>query len=169
MVFQEICNDAGEAKIVKAKKYIKEGRVNIVKSDYENLDNFSLSSIVAGNYGEYNVDIDISKGELEVAYCECPDYQRSYCACKHIVATLMQFEHTKYWDNKHDDSLESTIIHKNNNFKYKTFNNLINSFYNEELRELNSDDNIILHPKDKIKIESKIIYDKFSTRYEIRV
>ena len=41
---QEIYEEAGEARIFKAKKYIREGKVNIIKADYEDKDNFSLTA-----------------------------------------------------------------------------------------------------------------------------
>lgn len=168
-LFEEICNSAGDEKIIQAKRYINEGRVNIIKSDYQSPNNFSLTSRVSGHYDEYEVNIEVKNGELEVAYCECQDYQNNYCACKHIVATLMKFEQTKFWDNEHEEIPRQISRNKNNKFKYKTFNNLINSFYNEELRELSPDDTVKLPEKQKIKIEPKIEYDKFSTRIKTRV
>lgn len=168
---QEIYDDAGENRTTKAKRYVKEGRVNIIKSDYEDKDNFSLTSKVSGNYDDYTVNIEVKKGELEVESCECQDYLNYYCACKHIVATLMKFEQTKYWDNEYKDVENITSIQKNKNerFKYKSFNNLINSFYNEALKEINSDETIQLSEKDKIKIEAKIDYDKFSSGLKLEI
>lgn len=46
----------------------------------------------------------------------------------------------------------------NQNFKYKSFNNLINSFYNDEINKIEN----INAEIDKIKISVKVIYDKFS-------
>lgn len=99
---QEIYHDAGETRVTKAKRYINQGRVNIIKTDYQNQDNFSLTSIVTGNNDDYQVDIEVKKGELEIASCECPDYLNYYSACKHIVATLMKFEQTKFWDDEQE-------------------------------------------------------------------
>lgn len=168
---QEIYDDAGETRVSKAKRYVKEGKVNIIKSDYENENNFSLSSIVSGNFDDYKVNIEIKKGELEVASCECHDYKNYYSACKHIVATLMKFEQTKYWDNEYQEveNVASRQKNPNERFKYKSFSNLINSFYNEELQEIKSDELIRLSEKDKIKIEAKIDYDKFSNGMKLEI
>lgn len=168
---QEIYDDAGEIRVTKAKKYIKQGRVNIIKSDYEDKDNFSLTARVDGYLDEYQVDIDVKKGELEVASCECQDYRNYYSACKHIVATLMKFEQTKYWDNEYEEveNIATRQRDKKERFKYKSFNNLINSFYNEELKEINSDATIKLSEKDKIKIEAKMDYDKFSNGLKLEI
>lgn len=168
---QEIYNDAGETRISKAKRYVKEGKVNITKSDYENENNFSLTSIVSGNFDDYKVNIEIKKGELEIASCECQDYKNYYSACKHIVATLIKFEQTKYWDNEYKqvESVSSRQKNPNERFKYKSFSNLINSFYNEELQEIKSNELIRLSEKDRIKIEAKIDYDKFSNGMKLEI
>ena len=169
---QEIYHDAGETRVTKAKRYINQGRVNIIKTDYQNQDNFSLTSIVTGNNDDYQVDIEVKKGELEIASCECPDYLNYYSACKHIVATLMKFEQTKFWDDEQENVKNINLSShnaKNDKFKYKNFNNLINTFYNEELKELNQDETIKLLDKDKVKIETKIDYDKFSNVMKLEI
>lgn len=168
---QEIYNDAGEARVTKAKRYINQGRIHIIKSDYEDKDNFSLTAKVNGNFDDYQVEITVRKGELEVASCECQDYQNYYSACKHIVATLMKFEQTKYWDNEYQEvgAIEARQKDKRERLKYKSFNNLIHSFYNEELQEISSDETIKLPEKDKIKIETKIDYDKFSNGMKLEI
>ncbi len=159
---QEIYEEAGEARIFKAKKYIREGKVNIIKADYEDKDNFSLTARIGGHCDEYQVDIEIQNGELEVVSCECQDYENRYSACKHIAATLIKFEQTKYWDNENEDIKKSNSINKKNSFKYKSFNNLINSFYNAEIEQMNLNEDNILSLNNKIKIDTKINYDKFS-------
>ena len=42
---EEILNSAGESRRINAKRYIDEGRVNIIKSDYQDADNFNVTSI----------------------------------------------------------------------------------------------------------------------------
>ena len=160
---QEIYNDAGETKRIRAKDYLNQGKINIIKADYENQDNFSVASIVIGKSEDYRVDIEVQRGELKTASCECMDYFNNYSICKHILATLMRFEQTKFWDH---DSKDDMLINKpkdsRNLLKYKNFNNMINSFYNDELAEINSEESSFLQGKDKIKIEVKLEYDKFS-------
>ena len=162
---KEIYDDAGEMRVTRAKNYVNRGRINIIKTDYENQDNFSLTAIVDGSLDEYRVNIDVKNGELEVADCECQDYQNYYSACKHIVATLMKFEQTKFWDNEYQDveKVASIQKNKNNKFKYKSFSNLINTFYNDELKEINLDNTMHLSSQNLIKIEVKLNYDKFSS------
>ena len=168
---QEIYTDAGEARKEKAKKYINQGKVNIIRTNYEDPNNFSITSIVSGNFDEYQVNIEVQKGELEIASCECLDYEKNYNMCKHIVATLMKFEQTRYWDNEtiNTNDMSSKRRMANENYKYKSFNNLINTFYNEELREINEDEDIRLSNKDKIKIDTKLDYDKFTNSLKLEI
>ena len=41
---QEIYQDAGEARTIKAKRYINQGKVNIIRTNYEDQNNFSITS-----------------------------------------------------------------------------------------------------------------------------
>ena len=165
---QEIYDAVGEDCLKEAKRFITEGRVNITKSDYQNPDNFSLKAIIEDDFGEQEINIDVKNGELEVASCECEAYKTYYSACNHIVAALIKFEQTKFWENNYQEV--SSIVNgqkKADKFKYKSFTNLINSFYNDELEEFDNDDIVKLSDKDKIKIETKIEYDKFTNEMKL--
>ena len=160
---QEIYNDAGEARRIKAKSYLNHGKINITKADYENPNNFSIKAIVEGNQDDYVVDIDVKDGELNVASCECMDYYNNYSICKHILATLMRFEQTKFWNHDiHDEVLVNSEKNSKNMYKYKSFKNMISTFYNDELEELNKEQSNYLQGKDKVKIDVRLEYDKFS-------
>ena len=65
-ISEEINEDAGERRVIKAKRYVREGRVNIVKTNYEDPNNFSITSIVSGNNNDYHVDIEIQKKQLKL-------------------------------------------------------------------------------------------------------
>ena len=41
---RELYEDAGEQRIQKAKEYIKQGRVDILESDYEDMNNFAVKA-----------------------------------------------------------------------------------------------------------------------------
>ena len=169
-ISQEILEDAGETRVQKAKRYVNQGRVNIYKTNYEDKDNFSILSVVSGNSDDYEVEIEVKDGDLEIESCECADYRTYYGACKHIVATLMKFEQTKYWDN--EAKLEETKNKprsKNEQYKYRSFSNLVSSFYNEELKILSEDETVMLANKDKIKLETKIAYDKFTNTMKLEL
>ena len=119
---RELYEDAGEAKIANAKEYIEDGRISIIKSDYQNPDNFSLTVRVEEEFEEYEVDIEVKNGELEVASCECPEYKQYYSACDHIVAAILKFEQTKFWENDYRQQEENAHLSKRDDkFKYKSF------------------------------------------------
>ena len=48
-ILENLCKDAGEQRVQRAKAYRKQKRVEITKVEYENSKNFEVSSIVAGN------------------------------------------------------------------------------------------------------------------------
>ena len=163
---QEIYLDAGLPRMARAQQYINQGKVRIIKSNYENPDNFSIKSIVEGNFDDYTVEIDVKNGELENLSCECQDYLENYSSCKHIIATLKKFEQTKFWSNEEEEIKHTLSNIKNNNYKYKSFNSLINSFYNEELNKISADE-INMPNLNKVKIETKMEYDKFSSNLKL--
>ncbi len=157
---QEIYEDAGEARISKAKQYIEDGRVNIKEVQYDNENNFKIRSEIEGHLDEeYEVTIKVEKGELEEASCECQDYLTRYGVCKHIVATLMKFEKTKFWDG-------TTTKPSAQN---RSFNKIVNAFYNEELREINEEEVEELPKEKKIKIEPKLVYDRFDNKLKLEI
>lgn len=53
--------------------------------------------------------------------------------------------------------------------QYKNFKQIVNTFYNEEIDDISQDEEIELKNKGTVKLEPKIIYDKFSRRYASRV
>ena len=52
---QEIYDEAGEARVFRAKKYIEQARVEIKQVTYDDENNFEVSGFVDANYDEYNV------------------------------------------------------------------------------------------------------------------
>lgn len=53
-------------------------------------------------------------------------------------------------------------IVNNLNNNYRNFKQIVNTFYNEEIEELDQDEEVILKNKGTIKVEPKVTYDKFS-------
>ena len=165
----ELYEDAGKQRIQKAKDYLRQGRVDIIETDYEDMNNFEVKAKIDGHLGErYLVDIRARSGELEETSCECKDYVQNYNTCKHIVATLMKFEQTKYWDKEYELEKKKEEIKRSNvnEAKYRGFKNIVTEFYNEELAEINKDD-FVNQTKNKVRIETKMIYDKFSSNLKL--
>ena len=161
---RELYEDAGEEKIKKAKEYVKKGNVNIIESDYEDMNNFDVVAKVLGKSNEkYKVHIYIKNAELESISCTCFDYSKNYHTCKHIIATLLRYEQTKFWDKEYEAKIkrDETKGMRLNEARYRGFKNIVTQFYNDEIEKINKDD-FINKAKEKVKIDTKIIYDKFS-------
>ena len=90
-IIEELYYDAGNERIQKARLYTKTGRVEIEKINYNDKNNFELTGSVSGQE-KYRTHISVESGEIIDVTCECLDYQKRYAACKHIVATMMEFE-----------------------------------------------------------------------------
>ena len=161
---EELYKDVGTERLEKAKKIVSERRVEIKKVNYENQNNFEVSADVEGNYEDYTTRIKVENGELEIAECECQDYFNRYATCKHIVATLIQFMQTKYWD-KFDEPKRT----KSNINKFASFRKIVTDLYNEELQEINSEELEQLPEDKKIKIEPRLIFDRFDSKLKLEI
>ena len=160
----EIYNDVGEERLTRARRIVKQGKVEIKKVNYENPNNFEVSAEVEGNYDDYTTIIKVENGELEIAECECQDYYNRYAACKHIAATLIKFTQTKYWD-KYDESNNK----RQNVNKFASFRKIVTELYNEELQEINSVELEQLPDNKKIKIEPRLIFDRFDSKLKLEI
>ena len=161
---EELYKDVGSERLEKAKKIVSERRIEIKKVNYENQNNFEVSADVEGNYDDYTTRIKVENGELEVAECECQDYFNRYAACKHIAATLIQFMQTKYWD-KFDEPKRT----KSNINKFASFRKIVTDLYNEELQEINAEELEQLPENKKIKIEPRLIFDRFDSKLKLEI
>ena len=167
-IIEELLDDAGYSRSEKAKKYAKERKVRIMKTIYEDENNFELHGKAYGN-DIYDTYIDVKNGEIQSIECTCPDYYNTYGVCKHSLATVLTFngmqkEEALY---KNQNATETNVLGKKNQDKYNSFNQIVKMLYNEELNEIDSDLEVELKNKGTIKIEPKIIYDKFSKEMKI--
>ena len=160
---KELFEDVGDLKLEKAKRYVSQGRVKIIKAKYDNQNNFELTADVDGNYDDYIAKLKVRNGEIEDVSCQCPDYYSRYGTCKHIAAALIKFKQTKYWDQPYMD--ENNYLR--NNAKYATFRKLITELYNEELQEINTEELEQLPENKKIKIEPKVVFDRFDNKLKL--
>ena len=164
-VEDELYYDAGETRVQKARLYVKTGRTEIEKINYNNENNFEITGKVTGQE-VYRTHIHIEAGEIEDVTCECIDYQNRYAACKHIVATMMEFAS----NSKYEEMIKNKEIVDVNKMlatdsKYRSFKQIVNEFYAEEMNELEETSD--KQKTEKIKIEPKIIYDKYINNLRI--
>ena len=165
---EEIYIDAGQLRLNEAKQYVKDDKVDIQKVHYTDQNNFKIKAQVKQRLDKpYEVEIRVIDGELEKASCHCDDYLSRYGTCKHILAALLKFEQTKFWDNGANKEKEKNT--KTYSTQYRNFQKIVNAFYNEELKEINSDDIDELTEEEKISIEPKIIYDRYDRKLKLEV
>ena len=166
-IIEELYYDAGNERVQKARLYVKTQRVEIEKINYNDKDNFDITGNVTGQ-DIYRTHISVEGGEIIDVTCECPDYQSRYAACKHIVATMMEFD-----TNSQYERLIRGLGNVNQNkmlrsdFKYRSFKQIVNEFYAEEMQEIEEEkeqeSNI-----EKVKLEPKMIYDRYSNNMRIK-
>ena len=163
-IVNELYEEAGDTRVEKAKLYVKLGKVEIEKINYENEQNFEITGKVTGQE-IYRTHISIGDGEIQDVTCECADYQNRYASCKHIVATMMEFQK----NSRYEEMLKSKDVNTKNKMisdsKYRSFKQIVNTLYTEEMQEIEQEKHI--ENQEKIKIEPKIIFDKHTNNMRI--
>lgn len=158
-VAKELYEDAGGTRLEKAKAYVKQRRVRIEHIDYDDMNNFSVESLVDGSYDEYRVHVSLRNGELDRLTCECEDYKSHYGACKHIIATVLEIDgNPKYNQETYKRKLKE---------KYTNFSDLINTFYEDEMRLIDEPEEQIISLDKDVKLIPKIIFDRYSNEMKI--
>ena len=66
-----------------------------------------------------------------------------------------------------DNNKENIKLNNNINNKYRNFRQIVNTFYAEEIDNIDSAETLEIKNKGKIKLEPKIIYDKFSSDMKV--
>ena len=165
-VEKELYYDAGEARVQNARLFVRTGRTQIEKISYNDENNFEITGKVTGQE-IYRTHISIEEAEITDVTGECADYQNRYAACKHIVATMMEFAtNTKYEEMlKSKDEIEVNKALRTDT-KYRSFKQIVNEFYAEEMQEI-EESNKQEEESEKTKIEPKIIYDKYTNNLRI--
>lgn len=164
-IIDELYQDAGDTRVQKARLYVRTRRTEIEKIHYDDNKNFEITGKVTGQE-IYRTHIQIEDGEIEDVTCECIDYQNRYASCKHIVATMMEFaENPKYEEilkNKNSMEINKSL---NGESKYRSFKQVVNEFYAEEMKEIEKSEQ--QEVEEKIKIEPKIIYDRYTGNLKV--
>lgn len=163
-VLDELYTSAGKVREEKAEEYVKEKRVNITKVIYDNPNHFEVHSKVKGYSDSYDVYIQVVQGEIENVSCNCKDYFSHYGTCKHILATAIEFNQNENYirifskdkEEKPND-IDMYKKYQRQDEKYRSFKQLIHTFYPNHLEEkIENKKRILPH---SIKIEPKLIYN----------
>ncbi len=177
-IIEELCDDAGTARVERAREYVKKKKVKIKKVVYDNQSNFEIRSHVLGNFDDYDVYIKVTDGEIHEADCNCADYNQNFVTCKHILASIMEFNHNSNYirifsgeqsSKDTDISIYKAFNQNKHNEKYRTFKQLINEFHHANYDEKqNTNNQIIPHT---IKLETKLIYNSYtkSLKMELKI
>ena len=159
-IIKNLCQDAGEKRTQKARAYKSLGRVEMLNIEYIDSNNFELRSIVIGTE-QYISYIAIHNGEIEDVTCTCQDYYNHYGICKHTLATIMLFADNKKYDERYGEkNLKNKIPKPSNDTQHRNFKQMVNTFYNEEIEEINGKEQELKN-KGTINIEPQIMYDRF--------
>lgn len=166
-VLNELQLSAGDKKVEKAKDIKANNNVKMTKINYENSNNFSIHAEVRGTNDTYYTYIEVKNGEIENLNCTCPDYESTYGTCKHILATVLEFNSNSSYVQMNKEKKAQRVDKSKNNEKYRIYRQMINSFYNDEQYE----NNINLIYSEKVKIEPRLIYkENLKTfRLEVRI
>ncbi|MCX8074281.1 MAG: DEAD/DEAH box helicase [Clostridia bacterium] len=159
----------------RARTYVNQGRVNIYKIEYKDDLNFKLYSRVKGSTSSYNILVLVEEGKIEDFKCACPYYDTNYYYCKHIVATIIEFNENKEYAKR------MLIPQKNsNNTSSEDLNKIyMERKYQDSLRILNlfndidSEDNVdIINEYTEIKngnvkVVPQLIFDRFEDKVKV--
>ena len=160
-IITNLCLDAGVLRTQKAKQYKNQGRVEITNVEYEDKNNFEVSALVNGTQ-KYHTYIQVKMGEVNNIVCDCPDYERTYGVCKHTLATILELEtYGQIEQDPHD--LLSTPSQR----KYANFNQIVNTFYNEEIDKIGEGQDFVSKEEKTISIEPKLLYDPFTNDMKV--
>lgn len=142
-----------------AEQYDVQEKIKIVKALYNDNKNFELNAKANGHKDTHDVHIKVTKNTIADTGCTCKDFVNTDKPCSHIVATLLKFENSEEYSNifEKKDKKDTRIYDKAN--KYKTFNQIINSFYDDIREKEPKVSKRVKETLGTIEIEPKIIYD----------
>lgn len=178
-VLYNLKNEAGVDRYNRGVTIAREkNRVFIYKVEYHDKNNFTLNSRVNGHSGNlYNVKIRIENFKIIEKSCECEDFNSHDNICKHICATVINFNNNQDYIrrillnnvNEKTEQLKKEETNKLLEKKYSTSIELLNSFnesYNteENIQSNTKTDNIV---NGSVKIIPTLHYQKFGQKMTI--
>lgn len=153
----------------RALKDVTQKKVTITKVIYADANNFEIHSNVKEENRSYPVYIKVGASEIDNIKCDCEEYQTTYGACQHIIATMAEFVQNPSYialfaaEREERKKQEIKINNKDN---YRNFRQMIATFY----QEVEQQETKAIKEKGKpgsIRIEPKIIFDKFSKELKV--
>lgn len=178
-MYKDLIGEVNKDIIEKANKMVIDKKINITKVIYDDKNNFELHAIVKTQEEKSdiivkennNVYIKVREGEIQNLSCTCEGYKKSYCACEHIIAAVMEFvnnpDYIRIFAGNIEDNKEKTDKKENYSESYTIFNQLVKSFY--RLNEEDDDGVENANIEGSIHIEPKIIYSKTNNSLKLEI
>lgn len=166
-IIESLCLDAGEHRVKRAKEYLEQKRVQINEVKYENENDFEVHAKVRGTENYYT-HIIVKKGELDDLICSCRDYEKNRGACKHIIASMLEFKNQAQ-ELKHEEANKSKELkNQTSKVKYRSFYQIVNELYNEDVEE-KFERKLQANKAEKVKIEPKLIFDRYTKQLKLEL
>ena len=159
-IFEDLYSNVDIEKKNAASNYIEDKKIKITKAIYNDNKNFELYAKANGHRDTHDIFIKVLKNEIVDVECTCKEYKSSYSSCSHIIATMSQFSSSTEYSNIFENSANKKgkrIYDKSN--QYKTFNQIINTFYDELCEKDKTKPKTKKNTNDLIELDPKIIYD----------
>ena len=165
-IVESLCLDAGEHRVKRAKEYLEQARVQINEIQYQSENEFEVHAKVRGTENYYT-HIIIKKGEIEDLICSCRDYEKHRGACKHIIATMLEFKEQTVQKVINETTIQGKEIKgKTSKAKYRSFYQIVNELYNEDIEE-KFERKAQANKIEKIKLEPKLSFDRYTKQLKI--
>lgn len=158
-IISEIYQDAGPERTLRGRVYYRSDKVTLKSINYTDINNFKIEGKVYGS-SLYSTEIEAENGEITSYTCNCEDFYNNETACKHIVATLLEFTENKTYESKINRSIEQSLRNRQTN-NSRSFKQILNTFYNDELNNLDEETNLNI-AEGNVKIVPQIVYDRYS-------
>lgn len=169
-IYNDLIQQLDDELIKDSDRLVNNKDVYISRVTYDNNENFEIRGSVKQDNNKYDTYVKVLESEIENLSCTCDEYKETYCACVHIIATVKEFfsnnDYKKIFGV--DEGKKIQIKEKEDDLSnYKTFNQLIKTF--RAMSNQEEEVNNIKEVNGQIKIEPKIIYNKFSNSLKIEI
>ena len=158
-IIGEVYQDAGPERTLRGRVYFKSNRVELLTISYTDIENFKITAKVFGS-SIYKTELDAYNGEITSYNCSCKDFEKDHMACKHIVASILEFSENKTYESRIKRSINSELQNKEQ-IKNRSFKQILNAFYNEEMNNLDDETSEKINVE-KVNVVPQISYDRHS-------
>ena len=159
-VIEDLYNNVDNEKKMATENILDKNKIKIIKAIYDDNKNFELHAKAKGHRDTHDVFIKVLKNEIVDVKCTCKEYQSTYSACSHILATMTKFANSTEYSNifgEQKGKKDTRFYDKSN--KYKAFNQIISTFYDDLCTKEQTTKKGPKTSTDLIEIDPKIIYD----------